>query len=49
MPTVRVDIAKLKRNGLELEGFSMTAPADDDTGEAIIRALTGDDADDSTS
>jgi hypothetical protein len=45
-PLVRLDVARVRRPGLEIDGLSLTAPASDSNAERFIRLLVGDTVDD---
>lgn len=46
-PMVRLEVARLRRDGLEIEGLSVTAPASDSNAEVFLRLLMGDQTDES--
>jgi hypothetical protein len=46
-PVVKLEIARVKRDDLVVEGFSLTAPVSDETAERFIRLLIGEDDEDS--
>jgi hypothetical protein len=39
---IRLEVARVRRPGLQIEGLSLTAPANDSSAEQVLRLLVGD-------